>query len=487
MCVVILPNGLFENNTLLEDFPSKVYIVEHPEFFTKYKYHKLKLILHRATMKMYFDFITKKYKVRPTYIEFTNYKEFTKTLPKQDIHMHDPTNHNIMREYAKYTKHITFHDTPLFLTTPDELDSANNITTDSNHLTFYVWQRKRLDILMDKNKPVGGKWTCDKENRQPFPHDITEDDPKINKSKYINDATTYISKHFKNNIGDTNFYYPITFAAVRKQTDEFIKNKLKLFGKYQDAVNKDIIFGYHSVLSPFLNIGLITPKYVVDKVMSYYEKNESDLSSIEGFIRQIIGWREYVRMMYHYHNNELTNSNYLNNTRKLDPSWYDNTPHPMPFITDMKNKVIKYGYLHHIERLMYVGNIMLLSEIEPGDVYEWFQTCFIDSYEWVMSPNIYGMSQYSAGAIMMKRPYFSSSNYISKMSNYKKHDLIKIGSEQYKWQEIMDALYYNFINRHRKKFEKNYSLANSVKYLEKMDTDKKKKILYLAKKYLTMY
>ena len=243
-----------------------------------------------------------------------------------------------------------------------------------------------------------------------------------------------------------------------------------------------------------LNIGLITPQQILTKILHFYENNKktTSLSSIEGFIRQIIGWREYMRMIYMFSHKELIKMNHFNHQKSLSKEWYTGDTQII-VIDNLINKVIKYGYAHHIERLMYLGNFMLLNEIKPSDTYKWFMVFFIDSYNWVMEPNVYGMSQYSAGHLMSTRPYFSSSNYINKMSNYKKnnkditHEKIKLNNKEYNWYEIWDALYYNFINNHKKEFSFNYSLANSVANWNKKNHKEQQELLYISKMWLKIY
>ena len=213
------------------------------------------------------------------------------------------------------------------------------------------------------------------------------------------------------------------------------------------------------------------------------------MQSVEAIIRQIIGWRCYIRFVYMFKHKELISTNHFNHVNKLGQEWYNATTNIAP-IDDIIKKVLKYGYAHHIERLMYLGNFMLLSGINPKHIYNWFMI-FIDAYQWVMEPNVYGMSQYSAGPLLSTRPYFSSSNYIDKMSNYKKtsnvYKKIKLSNVEYEWFEIWDALYYNFINSNVKTFSKNYALARSVVHWHKKSSQEKTKLLSIAKTFLKTY
>lgn len=487
--VLILPNQLFEKNRLITESRT-VYLYEHPIYFTQYQYHKLKLILHRATMKQYQTYLTTKYNCKVTYIE---YNANINIIFKNKVIMYDPVDHTIAKELKSYSKkyssELIMYDTPLFICKLPDLEEYVKEYSDTkfNQTSFYIWQRKRLGILLDtNNKPQGGKWSFDKENRKKFNNKLDRTFPE-NNNKYIIEAKAYINKHFNTNFGNDIFYLPTDFESSRKHLKSFLKY-LNNFGIYQDAIDKDIIFGCHSVLSPLINIGLITPQQVIDTVINYYTKNKKTirLASVEGFIRQIIGWREYVRMIYIFKHKELVTINHLDHRRKLGKEWYTATTNMGP-VDNVIKKVWKYGYAHHIERLMICGNFMLLNQTLPSDVLKWFML-FIDAYPWVMEPNVHGMSQYSVGNLMMTRLYFSSSNYIIKMSSYKKGDYtIHLNNTDYFWADIWDALYYNFINAHQQEFSKNYALASAVKHWKDKSLAEKKELIQLATSYMKTY
>jgi deoxyribodipyrimidine photolyase-related protein len=461
---IILPTQLFEDNNYLSEM-DMIIIIEEPFYFTSKKFHKQKLVLHRASMKYYYEKIKNKYQDKNIkYLEYDkiNYNEVFKN---NDIYIFDPIDKPIIKKFKTFSSQITIIDTPSFLETLADLEEYRNKYTNKKNYyhdrSFYKWQRKRLNLLMNGDKPLGDKWSFDKENRNKYDDGYKEPEIKIYNNKYLTEAKKYINKNFKNNFGlIDNFYYPITYEETIEHLNNFIKVKLGTFGKYQDGISKKVIFGSHSILSPMLNIGLITPKIIIKEVIKYLTPN--NLKSIEAFIRQLIGWRSYVRFIYNYHGEEMMKMNYFNHKNKLPKSWYNETGN-ITIINDMIIKVKTYAYLHHIERLMILGNYGLLLQIDPNEIYEWFMICFIDSYEWVMVPNIYGMSQYSLTSIsMMTRPYISSSNYIKKMSNYKKED----------WFNKWDAIYWYFIYKHKDLLKKIYSIQTQVKLLEKMEKTK---------------
>ena len=460
---IILPTQLFLENNYLKEI-DKIYILEEPFYFTNKKFHKQKLIFHRASMKYYYDKLKEKYN-NVYYIDFhnLNYKNLIKN--DDEIFMFDPIDKPMIKLFSNFN--LTLYDSPLFLESIADLtEYRNKFTNKKNYyhdISFYRWQRRRLNLLISENKPINNKWSFDKENRNPYDKNYIETKIITYDNEYIDEAKIYILKYFKDNFGlIDNFYYPITHKETYKHLQNFIKYKINTFGKYQDGINSKIIFGSHSVLSPMLNNGLITPKEVINEIMIYYNNDKNKLINVEAFIRQLIGWRSYVRFIYHFHGEEMFKMNLFKNKKKLNKSWYSATIN-ISIIDDMINKVNKYAYLHHIERLMIIGNFALINEINPIEIYNWFMICFIDSYEWVMVPNIFGMSQYSLTNIsMMTRPYISSSNYIKKMSNYKKEI----------WFKLWDKLYWNFINKHKKILSKIYAFIIQIKILEKMQLKK---------------
>ena len=472
---LVFPIHLFSNINNLID--KKVYLIEEPRFFTDFKYHKLKLAYHRSSMKCYFDYLKSK-KIDVRYINFNDnldklYKEF-----KKNVYTYELGDNILKDKLEKYIKDIKIIPTLNFLIDKDLL--LNNLdkfykNNNYNHQNFYKWQRERLNILIKDGKPIGGKWSFDTDNRKKLPKDIDIPDTiiKLSNNKYIEEAKIYIEKYFKNNYGSLdNFIYPINHSDSIIWLKNFLDNKFKNFGIYEDAETMLDPFIFHSVLTPMMNIGLLTDNQVIEMALKYESK--VPIASFEGFIRQIIGWRNYVYSIYLLEGESQSKTNFLNNTNKLNKEmmWKGDTD-IIP-IDNIIKKIVKYSYAHHIERLMYLGNYMLLCMIDPNDVYQIFMEWTIDAYQWVMVPNVYGMSQYSDGGLIMTRPYFSSSNYILKMSDYKKD----------KWCEIYDALYYNFINTHQDYLKKNYATSRQVAFWNKKSDIEKDDIMKKAKKYL---
>lgn len=255
--------------------------------------------------------------------------------------------------------------------------------------------------------------------------------------------------------------------------NDFFKIRFEEFGPFEDAIVSREIFLHHSVLSPMLNVGLLTPDYVIDEAIDFASHHAIPLNSLEGFVRQIVGWREFIRAVYELKGIEERTKNYWGFKRKIPASFWNGTTGIEPIDSTIK-KVLETGYCHHIERLMVLGNFMLLCEFDPDEVYRWFMELFIDAYDWVMVPNVYGMSQFADGGLMSTKPYISGSNYLMKMSDYKKGE----------WQFTWDGLFWRFMHVHRDFFLQNPRLGMLVHSFDKMSIEKQEQHLKAAEKFL---
>jgi deoxyribodipyrimidine photolyase-related protein len=358
---------------------------------------------------------------------------------------------------------LNIFETPMFLTTSCEikkyLDSLQSHKQKYLMKNFYAWQRKRLKILIDeKGKPIGGKWSFDEDNRLKIPKNI--EIPK--KMKFKND-----------------FPYATNFKDAKKCLHNFLNYKLTNFGPYEDAVLESENILFHSVLTPYLNTGLLTPKYVVEETLKFSENHIVPINSLEGFLRQIIGWREYMRMVYIELGSEIRKGNYFDSQRQIPEQFYLGTTGILPVDNSIK-KIINSAYDHHIPRLMIIGNFMNLCGFQPDEVYKWFMEMYIDSYDWVMVPNVYSMALYADGGLITTKPYISGSSYISKISNFKKGEADNKNS----WDKIWDALFWNFVGIHFKKLEKEGRLGFIGMQYKKMTQEKKDSFTKIANLYL---
>ena len=481
---IVYPHQLFEEVLSLEK-DVVILIVEDPLFFRDKKYprsfHKHKLILHRASMKIFQDELESQGK-NVEYFDFTKYpdpkfiKEFLIKKGCNTISIFDPIDHElnqrIKRELENKSWNLEIFETPAFITYNKEIDE---FFSGKKYLMskFYIYQRRRLNILLLKNKsPVGGKWSFDELNRKKLPKNISLPAEKIwEQNLYVKEAIKYVDEIFPNNPGDGNlFNYPTKREEAKELLEDFIENKLKFFGVYEDAISTEPSSLFHSKLSAPLNIGLLSPKFIVKRVL---EAGESiPLASLEGFIRQIIGWREFMRAVYLKNGVYMRTKNFLGHKNKMPKSFYSGETGILPVDNTIK-KIINTAYCHHIERLMILGNFMLLTKINPLFIYEWFMEMFIDAYDWVMVPNVYAMSQFADGGTITTKPYFSSSNYILKMSNYKKG----------KWCEVWDALFYIFLDEHREIIEKNPRLGVLTRHLDNLSNERMEKMKEIVKNY----
>jgi deoxyribodipyrimidine photolyase-related protein len=369
---------------------------------------------------------------------------------------------------------IEYITSPMFLTSRKEFKSFLTQYKKPLLNNFYINQRKKFNILIDKNnKPIGGTWSLDKENRNKIPKkfDLIQDDIKTINDPTTNEVKKVVDTFFHDHPGNSeNYWIPNDRKHTIKWFKLFVEKKLKFFGSYQDAIDSRSDFLYHSVISPMMNIGFITPKEIIDYVLK--NSNHIELNNLEGFIRQVLGWREFVRGIYHNYEEQMNNSNFWNHHRKLAHCWYDGTTE-IKIIDDTIKKTLKYSYAHHIERLMILGNIMLLLEVDPKEVYKWFMQMYSDSSDWVMAANVYAMTQFNSGGIFATKPYICGSNYLIKMSHYKK------GS----WCDIIDGLYWKFVEKHQDFFKKNHRLSMMVKLLEKITLERKNHIYSMASKF----
>ena len=420
---LILPNQLFDKKYL--DKKYKYILWEHPHYFTKYNYNKKKLMLHNGSMQYYFDYL----KSNKFAVEYYTYKQNPNIT---NYIIFDPIDKIILP--GKFT----VLDNPNFLLTLDYYKKYRKKTKNFLFNSFYMFSKKEINLIPDIKSQ-------DKNNRQRLPKNIKIPRISSNKTdkKYIEYGKKFVDINFSKNYGNTdNFLFPLTHKTANKWVDDFIKYKVENFGPYQDYISQKDNFMFHSILSVSINIGLINPSDIINKIIKSNTKRvqKINISSFEGYIRQLF-WREYQRYCYIYY--DFIGKNYFGNTIKLNKNWYNGTLGIKPVDHCIK-KGFETGYLHHIERLMVVGNFMNLSNISPIDGYKWFMEFSCDSYEWVMCQNVYDMVFFVSGGVTSRKPYISSSNYIIKMSDYKKED----------WCVIWDNKYKNFLKKNKTKLWK---------------------------------
>ena len=482
---IIFPHQLFSSNPSI-DRSRPIYLVEEILLFNQYSFHKQKILLHRASMKKYEEMLLKK-KLNITYIEakdkLSDIRRLIKDLAKnkiEEIHYTDTADNwlekRIQLTAAENEIRLVKYPSPNFLTQPVETEEFFAKRKTYFQTDFYTWQRKKRNILVGgTGQPTGGKWTFDTENRLKIPkNEIIPGIQFPKENKQIKEAREYVNKFFAANYGEIEiFIYPTTHTEAEKWLDDFLQNRFKKFGIYEDAMAKNENFLYHAVLTPMLNIGLLDPQQIINKAIEAADQYNVPLNSLEGFVRQIMGWREFIRIVYEREGIKQRTTNYWGFTRKIPSSFWTGETGIHPIDTVIK-KALKTGYSHHIERLMVVGNFMLLCEFDPDEVYRWFMEMYVDSYDWVMVPNVYGMTQFADGGLMTTKPYISSSNYLLKMGDWNKGP----------WQEIWDGLFWRFMHVHRDFFLKNPRLGMLIKIFDKMPVEKRNTHLKNAAQYL---
>jgi len=485
---LILGNQLFPEHLHKKTVPERVFMAEDHELCTHFKYHKHKIILFLTSMRRYANEL-RALGSKVFYVELTpknahtTYEEKLKAfVVKEKINhltcfeIEDKFMERRISDFCGTQKiELEIKQSPMFLTSRELFRNYLKSTKKPFMKTFYESQRKRLGILTDsKGKPIGGKWSFDTENRKPLKE--TKAIPKLSPPKSNADLRAVqllTDSLFGDHPGESqNFWLPTSRKEALDGLNQFISERLAFFGDYEDAMTAESDFVYHSVLTPVLNLGLITPEEIIQKVTSPTIQKKIPLNSLEGFVRQIIGWREFIRGIYQNFSEKEDVDNFWKHKRQLSKAWYVGETGLPPLDAAIK-KSVRLGYAHHIERLMVLGNFMLLCEVEPQEAHRWFMEMFVDSSDWVMGPNVYGMALFSDGGIFSTKPYFCGSNYLLKMSDFKKGP----------WCDIADGLFWGFIQKHESFFLKNPRLSMMARSLKKMDPKRLRSITQAAENF----
>lgn len=493
MHVVIFPNQLFRDHPGLQLDPSLVVLIEDSLFFGDDRYpmqfHKQKLWLHRATMKRYESWLIEN-GFETQYIEYD---------PRRDALSHqidsllgppneveslavvDPVDFILQRRLNRISSQtglpIEWLDNPGFLNTSEENKTYRAGKKRWYMADFYKWQRERFDILMVDGQPAGDQWSFDKENRKKVPKKLLSSIPpplSLERDDIDQEACEYVQRRFPDHPGKLDsLYYPSSHPDAKRWLQLFLEKRLDLFGDYEDAIVEGESWLWHSVLTPSLNIGLLTPQQVIDATIERAVEHQVPLNSLEGFVRQILGWREFIRATYEDLGVSMRTTNHWEHTRAMPSCFYDASTGIAP-IDETIQRILDTGYCHHIERLMVLGGFMFLCEIDPDEVYRWFMEMFVDSYDWVMVPNAYAMSQHADGGQITTKPYFSGSSYIRKMSHYKQED----------WCKVWDGLYWRWVWNHVDQLSGNPRWSMMCAMAKKMDTQKRNAHLAEAEAFL---
>jgi deoxyribodipyrimidine photolyase-related protein len=488
---LVFPNHLFAGTTAMSMLKSfdHVYIVEEPVHFydaiyRPFKVHKTKLAYMRACMKGY-ERLLKRHKVRGVkYINYSDVSKMYKTLQDNGdvgIHCWEPSDRVLQRKYADLgiTLHI-HNDTPQFIAHKEEqgafLASVKSAARMSNE-SYYGFIKGNLGILQGvKNMDTENRLGMNKDRE----HKYTRFSFKTRTTSALyNEAVRYVANHhqFSQHVGDMQHVdmFPITHAEAERQFRMFLEHRMRSFGPFEDAIHKTEPFLYHSCISAALNCGLITPEYVARETWAWHKLHpEVGMQNIEGFLRQVIGWREYMYMIYCQFYDEVVESNVWKHDRKLDwQKWRTGTTGNEVVDTEI-TKLLEYGYGHHIVRLMVFLNMMVLCRIRPQDIQQWFmELCAIDAWDWVMVSNIWAMGGFTSR--FMRKPYLSTSSYILNMSNYTK------GA----WCETWNALFYAFLHDHKHDLKGSAQVyLRNLRYFENKTTKEQDVIMRKAHEFI---
>ena len=483
---LILGNQLFPLEIQNIEDRETVFMCEDFGLCTYEKHHKSKIALFFNAMRSFRDSLEAA-NIDCIYYDFNNKFEdsFIKKLSSEIkdnkfscirfFEIEDkPFENEVMQMISDLDIKCEVLNTPMFL---DSRESFKNFVGDKKFLlqaNYYKKARKEMDILIENQKPVGGKWSFDDENRKKLPKGyIIPKLPVIKERGDSDEISNFINTEFNDHPGNINNIFPYTTEQALDWLDTFFEERFKDFGPYEDAIFMGEHFQLHSALSSSMNLGIITPQQIITKAKDYAEANDIPLNSLEGFVRQIIGWREFIRGIYQNFSEKMIDANYWNHNRKLSEAWYTGDTGIAP-LDDAIKGALEFGYTHHINRLMVLASIMNMSRIHPSEIYKWFMEMFVDSSEWVMVPNVFGMGTFADGGIFATKPYISGSSYILRMSNFKKGD----------WCEIVDGLYWKFIEDNKEFFAKNPRLSLMIRALDKLDQERKLRIFKAAETFI---
>lgn len=470
---LVLPHQLFEQHLSAADGTVFV-LVEHDLLFRQYRFHTQKLVLHRASMRRFATRLEEAgYAVErvDTDGRTTSRAALERVLGRlgeTTVTAYDVVDDWLHRDLEPLVDE--WLETPNFLCSNEDLAAhfdgvAGPRGKRARMQHFYSWQRQRLDVLVTgSGEPVGGRWSFDEENRKKLPkgHPVPAIE-RPERHEEVEQAISWVRQAFPDNPGDADaFAWPTSHAEARAMLRQFLDERFHDFGPYEDAISAEHPHLFHGLLTPGLNIGLLDPRDVLRDALAAGESDDVPLASLEGFVRQVIGWREYMRASYVLWGRRMRSVNHLRHTRPLAEGWWTAQTGLAP-VDLVLERVLQSGYAHHIERLMVLGNAQCLLRTDPDAAYEWFMELFIDAYDWVMVPNVYAMSQFAAGEAITTKPYVSGSNYLRKMSDLPRGD----------WEADWDALYWTFVRDHRDVFERNPRSGFAVRTYDGFDSSRK--------------
>ncbi len=489
--LVVLGNQLFPLEHVEAVKPDAIFMAEDIGLCTYVRHHQQKIVLFLAAMRSYHDSLKAAgYDVHYVELEPDSSTPYEERLANAiDALGADVLVHFEIEDKAMEDRIVEFAAgrdmareeilSPMFLTSRAEFAGYAASGKTLRMADFYKRARRRESLLLDDDgEPEGGRWSFDEDNRKKLPKNV--EPPPVESpgwTPHVDTVVELVAWHFAEHPGDAkDFWWPTTRRQALDWLDAFVRERLELFGPYEDAMTTRSSTVFHSAITPVLNLGLVTPREVVERVIAEYRARKLPLQSIEGFVRQVIGWREFIRGVYREHSETMDESNFFGHERGLTAAWYEGTTGIVP-LDDTIRTAQTLGWTHHIPRLMVAANLMTLAEIHPREAHRWFMEMYVDSSEWVMGPNVYGMGLFSDGGIFATKPYICGSNYLKKMSDYSSGD----------WCDVVDGLYWRFIDRHRDFFAGNPRLALMPRALDRQKPARLEAIFSAAEEFLDEY
>ena len=486
---LIFVDQLSKNNLVYEniDEEDSLLFFEPMSSFYELPHHKQKLIYLIASLRKYIPTIRHERVIHEKVTE--NHQGLSKTLKRifseqqfEKLYVTKPSDYQTLKELMFFCQSnsiiLNVLEDTKFVSNEEDFDLWSKGKKSLIQEYFYRWIRKKHSVLMDEGKPEGGKWNLDKENRKGASalKEIIPDRKPIKTDELTIGVMVEVDKIFNKSFGDfENFNWATTHKEAWNQMLEFFDTYFKNYGSFQDAMKSNEPFMFHSLLSAYLNSGLLDPMDCIEEAECRYRNNEAPLNSTEGFIRQIIGWREFIRGIYWSNMPHYKELNFFNNTNKL-PSFFWDGNTKMHCIADVVSTTKKNAYAHHIQRLMVTGNFAMLSGISPSDICDWYLSVYIDAYEWVELPNTLGMATFSDGGVVGSKPYAASGKYINRMSNY-------CSSCEYNPKNTIEDdscpfnyLYWNFLMKNQGLLSKNPRMGLIYNTLSKFQEPFKEKV-----------
>jgi len=479
---ILFPDQLSNNNPVITNLGKDdcLIIYEPLPTFYEISHHIQKIGLmisatrhFKESLNVPCDIVHIKISKKPKSIENT-LEDLLKSSSDFQLHAIEPSDYRLKSELSllsiKLGIEITMHADPKFISTIAEFKSWAKDKKSLVQEFYYRWLRKKTKVLIDANgNPVGDAWNFDKQNRQGISKlkDMPPTPIKFKSDSLTIDCLYECAEVFSNAFGEIEgFNWGVTHSDAWSALDYFIEHNLVRYGDFQDAIDNENPFLFHSLLSPYINIGLLDPMAAIKAAEQAYHSKQAPLNSVEGFIRQILGWREFIRGIYWEHMPSYKNLNFFENKTSL-PNFYWDGKTQMNCMAAAINSTIKYSYSHHIQRLMVTGNFALLAGINPKEVHEWYLGVYIDALEWVELPNTIGMSLYADGGIVGSKPYCASGQYIKRMSNCCKDCVYNVNETTEGDACPFNFLYWDFLERNKHIFRNNPRMQLAINNLDK--------------------